>query len=153
MSDPGLSLRATTLEQAWQLLYGRAAPSPESPEAADVVESFAVSVGMRSRRVILEAGWWQQAGGRMIARVADRRRVPRGQAPVTNPSPAMSFTRGSNGTRSIAISARRFALRHNGRRWPSRPKPVTSVIACTAGSSDSSAPGTLSFVVQATSSR
>ena len=35
-------------------------------------------------------------------------------------------------------------------RCPSRPKPVTSVSACTASSFDSACPGVFSFVVLAT---
>jgi NHLM bacteriocin system ABC transporter ATP-binding protein len=92
MADPGLSLRSTTLAQAWQLLRGSAKPGtdpglvPEAMEAADAVEALALGAGLRSRRVLLEGRWWKESGSPMIARVADRRRVPRGQAPVPNPS-------------------------------------------------------------------
>ena len=105
MFDPGLSLKSTTLEAAWKLLresgvrYGFPATqslleksyltplSHQAPtEAADAIEALAVPAGMRSRRVLLDAGWWRQSGGPMIARVADRRRVPRGPTPMTSPS-------------------------------------------------------------------
>jgi hypothetical protein len=41
---------------------------------------------MRSRRVILDGRWWTHSGGPLIARVAERRRVPRGPTPFTSPS-------------------------------------------------------------------
>src|SRR5262249_42450946 len=111
MVDPGLSLRATTLAQAWLLLRGQTPSSgsvPEAPEAADAIEAFALGAGMRSRRVLLEGRWWQAAGGAMIARVADRRRVPRGSAPVPHPSLAegtgwVALIPGANGYRMRAI--------------------------------------------------
>ena len=104
MFDPGLSLKSTTLESAWRLLISGVRydfsrekpgsdPKPEahaegsdSIEATDVIEAMAVPVGLRSRRVLLDARWWRQAGGPMIARVIDRRRVPRGPTPMTSPS-------------------------------------------------------------------
>ncbi|HEY2628059.1 MAG TPA: ATP-binding cassette domain-containing protein [Usitatibacter sp.] len=92
MADPGLSLRSTTLGQAWQLLVGQIESgtdpgfAPEAGEAIDAVEALALGAGLRSRRVLLEGRWWKEGGNPMIARVADRRRVPRGQAPVPNPS-------------------------------------------------------------------
>ena len=92
MADPGLSLRSTTLAQAWQLLRGQTPsenPSgsvPEAAEATDAVEALASGAGLRSRRVLLAGRWWKEGGNPMIARVADRRRVPRGQAPVPHPS-------------------------------------------------------------------
>src|SRR5260221_8572892 len=104
MFDPGLSLKSTTLEAAWSLLpesgvrydFSRSDSvteksyltplSADSTDAADVVEALAVPAGMRSRRVLLDAGWWRQSGGAMIARVTDRRRVPRGPTPMASPS-------------------------------------------------------------------
>src|SRR5258708_21806396 len=100
MFDPGISLKGTTLEAAWRLLetgvrdeFSRCENSsltPVSPpldsEAAEVIEAMAVPAGWRSRRVMLDAGWWRQSGGPMIARVMDRRRVPRGPTPMTSPS-------------------------------------------------------------------
>ncbi|HEX4780947.1 MAG TPA: ATP-binding cassette domain-containing protein, partial [Usitatibacter sp.] len=88
MPDPGLSLKRTTLEAAWELATGKA---PEArgdlAEAADSVEAMATGAGMRSRRVLLDARWWRQAGGIMIARVEERRRSPRGPTPaIPNPS-------------------------------------------------------------------
>ena len=118
MVDPGLSLRSTTLAQAWQLLRAlrgqtpsppvRSGSVPEAPEAADAIEALALGANLRSRRVLLEGRWWEQAGGPMIARVADRRRVPRGQAPVPNPSLAegtgwVALIPGANGYRMRAI--------------------------------------------------
>ena len=43
----------------------------------DVVEELALAGGMRSRRVMLDAGWWKQAAMPMLARVSDRRGVAR----------------------------------------------------------------------------
>ena len=95
MFDPGLSLKSTTLDAAWSLLetgvrddFSGGEKSSLTPvsEAVDVIEAMAVPAGLRSRRVLLDAGWWRQAGGPMIARVADRRRVPRGPTPMTSAS-------------------------------------------------------------------
>ncbi|HET7731011.1 MAG TPA: ATP-binding cassette domain-containing protein [Usitatibacter sp.] len=52
----------------------------------DAVEELALTVGMRSRRVLLDEGWWRQAAVPMIARVADRRRTAREEPPVPSPS-------------------------------------------------------------------
>src|SRR5216684_4397876 len=104
MFDPGFSLKSTTLLGAWRLLMGikgsdsfiRDRESSQSqikesdpfiPEdATEAVEALAGPAGMRSRRVLLDAKWWRQAGGPMIARVSERRRVPRGPTPMANPS-------------------------------------------------------------------
>ena len=92
MGDPGLSLKCATLAAAWHLLVG---DRPSSPllqiekqtrgsvpiggNAEDAIEELALTQGMRSRRVLLDPGWWKQAATPMIARVADRRRVQRGE--------------------------------------------------------------------------
>jgi NHLM bacteriocin system ABC transporter ATP-binding protein len=104
MSDPGISFKSTTLETAWRLLatvrVGRGkgarqhfsdekwslAPFSDTADAADVLEAMAVPAGQRSRRVLLDGKWWTHAGGPMVARVAERRRVPRGPTPFTSPS-------------------------------------------------------------------
>jgi ATP-binding cassette subfamily C protein len=92
MFDPGVALKATTLETAWALLAGSDPGSawlgsdPGYIEATDAVESLAVPAGMRSRRVLLDARWWKHSGGPMIARVNDRRRIPRGPDPIPSPS-------------------------------------------------------------------
>ncbi len=99
MFDPGISLRSTTLEAAWKLLaesrvrydfseksYQTRLFSDLAAEATDVIEAMAVPAGMRSRRVLLDARWWRHSSGPMIARVMDRRRVPRGPTPMTSPS-------------------------------------------------------------------
>ena len=103
MSDIGISFKNTTLEAAWRLLArlrerrngvddfsgnGKAAPLefPEDADAADVIETLTAPAGMRSRRVILDGKWWTHSGGPLIARVAERRRVPRGPTPFTSPS-------------------------------------------------------------------
>ena len=104
MFDPGLSLKATTLPAAWRLflqtgmvsgtISGESAPATEivpdtisMPEdAAEAIEAMAVPAGLRSRRVLLAAAWWRHAGGAMIARVSERRRVPRGPTPMASPS-------------------------------------------------------------------
>ena len=85
VGDPGLSLKATTLGAALRLLgLAEGASSDEQAnlaatgDAEDAVEAWAVPAGYRSRRVKLDGRWWEQAGGPMLARVADRRRVARG---------------------------------------------------------------------------
>ena len=91
MADPGLSLKHTTIEEAWRLATGRRAEAPAPlAEASDAIEAMALGAGLRSRRVILDARWWTQAGGVMVARVEERRRAPRGEAPppFVNPSAA-----------------------------------------------------------------
>lgn len=84
MRDPGLSLRSTTLPEALWLLEPalgiRFAGLPKMPEAIDpteAVEETAESAGLRARRVILDGRWWDTGGLPMLARVADRRQVPR----------------------------------------------------------------------------
>ena len=95
MDDPGFALKATTLPSAFFLLElgtsgfssspaFRPGPDPISLEAVDAVEELALGAGMRSRRVLLDAGWWKQAAVPMVARVADRRRVARGEEPLPN---------------------------------------------------------------------
>ena len=100
MGDPGLSLKCATLIAAWRLLGERMASDPLLPlrggesdpvlalpeEATDAVEELALTAGMRSRRVILDSGWWKQAAAPMLARVGDRRRVNRGEQPPQSPS-------------------------------------------------------------------
>ncbi len=94
MSDPGLAFATTTLPAAFRLLgngvgveFRKSTPTPISGEATEVVEELALARGMRSRRVLLGGGWWKQAAaGPMIARVADRRRVARGEEPPASPS-------------------------------------------------------------------
>ncbi|HSS28552.1 MAG TPA: ATP-binding cassette domain-containing protein [Usitatibacter sp.] len=90
MADPGLSLKHTTIEEAWRLATGRRAEAPGPlDEATDAIDAMALGAGLRSRRVILDARWWTQAGGVMVARVEERRRAPRGETPpVFNPSAA-----------------------------------------------------------------
>ena len=74
MGDPGLSLKCATLIAAWRLLGARMGSDPllgssngSDPihslpeEAVDAVEELALTAGMRSRRVILDAKWWKQA--------------------------------------------------------------------------------------------
>jgi NHLM bacteriocin system ABC transporter ATP-binding protein len=99
MNDPGVSFKCATLVATWRLLgfgnkWGQSRISTDSsprgeprkfdsdpiylPEdASDAIEELALAAGMRSRRVILDAGWWKHAATPMIARVADRRRVAR----------------------------------------------------------------------------
>jgi len=103
MSDIGISFKNTTLEEAWRLLArlrerkngvddfsgnGKAVALefPDDADAADVIETLGAPAGMRSRRVILDGKWWTHSGGPLIARVAERRRVPRGPTPFTSPS-------------------------------------------------------------------
>ena len=85
--DPGVPFKATTLPLAWRLLAGNEVPPfPLPEEAADAIEAIAASADLRSRRVILDAAWWRHSGGPMIARVAERRRVPRGPTGFASPS-------------------------------------------------------------------
>ena len=98
MGDPGISLKCATLLAAWRLLghsgTDRGLPPGSRPgppatlpeEAVDAVEELALTAGMRSRRVILDTRWWKQAATPMLARVADRRRVQRGEEPPQSPS-------------------------------------------------------------------
>ena len=89
--DPGLSFKTTTLEAALDLLaptldaaFERAAELP--PEAADAIEALALPAGLRSRRVLLGGGWWRESAGALVARLAERRRVPRESGPAPSPS-------------------------------------------------------------------
>ncbi len=102
MFDPGLSHKSTTLDAAWRLLVketrgqtpisvdgvnsAEIGVSPRfSEDAAEVLEELAGNAGVRSRRVLLDARWWCQAGGPMIARVVERRRLPRTRPPRLSP--------------------------------------------------------------------
>ncbi len=92
MFDPGLSLKSTTLPEAWRLIARalgvapKAPPPPVEEEAIDAIEAMTHPAGLRSRRMLLDAGWWRDAGPPMIARVAERRRIPRGPTPLPSPS-------------------------------------------------------------------
>jgi ATP-binding cassette subfamily C protein len=97
MRDPGISLKCATLVAAWRLLRnmgsgyisgpkGNPTPTSLPDEAIDAVEELALASGMRSRRIILDNRWWKQAAVPMLARVADRRRVQRGEEPPQSPS-------------------------------------------------------------------
>jgi len=115
-SDPGISLKATTLEAALGLLapaLGVAFEAgPELPEeAAEAIEALALPAGLRSRRTMLDAGWWREAGGPMIARVAERRRIPR--EPGTAPSGSPSLAAGT-GWVALVPAARGYHMRAIG---------------------------------------
>jgi ATP-binding cassette subfamily C protein len=105
--DPGFPLKASTLDAAWRLLAPGIKPGSDPvsrlaeqgsameetgsdpglmPEAVDAMEDMALAVDRRSRRVILDSNWWRKAGAPMIARVAERRRVPRGPTTISSPS-------------------------------------------------------------------
>jgi ATP-binding cassette subfamily C protein len=56
-----------------------------SDDPTEVLEDLAGRAGMRARRVLLDARWWRQAGGPMIARVVERRRLPRTRPPKLSP--------------------------------------------------------------------
>lgn len=91
MFDPGLSLKSSDLDAALKLLGASIGANFEIGEtlpddAAEAIDSMCVPAGLRSRRVLLDNRWWKQSGGPMIARVAERRRVPRGPTPVANPA-------------------------------------------------------------------
>ena len=92
--DPGVSLHSTTLRAAMELVGPALGVAfdfeQELPaEATDAVEALALPAGLRSRRVILDANWWQEPAGPMLARVAERRRVPREPASLASPSAAV----------------------------------------------------------------
>jgi ATP-binding cassette subfamily C protein len=90
MSDPGLSFKHTTIAAAWRLATETQATQPaEGVQAVDAVESMGLASGMRTRRVLLDDGWWRQAGGAMVARVEERRRAPRGATPAA-PNPSLA---------------------------------------------------------------
>jgi ATP-binding cassette subfamily C protein len=94
--DPGLSLHSTTLEAAAALLAPAldavlVAPKALPADAADAIEALALPAGLRSRRVILGNTWWREPAGPMIARVAERRRTPRGATSM----PAASIAAGT----------------------------------------------------------
>jgi ATP-binding cassette subfamily C protein len=94
MSDPGHALKSGTITAAWGLLFGKGgqlSPFALPEDATEAVEELALGAGMRSRRVILDARWWQQAATPMLARVADRRRESRPGAPTQS----ASFTAGT----------------------------------------------------------
>ena len=108
MSDPGVSFRCATLPTAWRLLennWGQTPISESGPisaekpaetklesdpnySAEEFVEELALVAGRRSRRVLLDAGWWTQAPVPMLARVSDRRSVSRDEGPAPSPSAA-----------------------------------------------------------------
>ncbi len=82
MADPGLAFRSTTLAGALSLLAGKADAGSEAtpPAIADevlAVEDAATTIGLRSRRVLLDGRWWAEGGTPMLAKVAERRRAVR----------------------------------------------------------------------------
>ncbi|MBK6981326.1 MAG: hypothetical protein IPH30_07390 [Betaproteobacteria bacterium] len=82
MADPGLAFRSTTLPGALSLVAGPLgvegrAPATDITDEALAVEDAATSIGLRSRRVLLDGRWWAEGGTPMLARVAERRRVAR----------------------------------------------------------------------------
>ena len=102
MDDPGLSYAATTLPAAFALLKpgtdplslkkeaplkkeAKAGLSPVSGDATEMVEELAEGHNMRSRRVLLDGRWWEQAAMPMVARVAERRRIARGEPAYVSP--------------------------------------------------------------------
>ncbi|MEO7741634.1 MAG: ATP-binding cassette domain-containing protein [Usitatibacter sp.] len=170
MSDPGLAFAFTTLDAAFRLLEigvgvefrEKSTPTPISGEATDVVEERALAREMRSRRVLLDGGWWKLASvGPMVARVADRRRVARGDEPLPSPSLAEGtgwvalVPHGKGGYRMRALGAdgktpfewtvnaaiatrlAPFAFTFH-RRFPPRPLAARDILrfAVTAGGND-----------------
>ncbi len=82
MNDLGIAYRTTRLADALALL-GIRSDEALLDNASEAIEAAAGSSGLRSRRVLLESGWWRRAGAPMLARVSDRRRIPRSEG--TNP--------------------------------------------------------------------
>ena len=88
-ADPGISFRSMTLESAWTLLAAplgmetlpSRAPEAREDNAGEIVEGLADAAGLRARRVLLDKQWWKRAGAPMLARLAERRRKPREDAP------------------------------------------------------------------------
>jgi ATP-binding cassette subfamily C protein len=93
MTDPAVSYKCATLATAWRLLGKNGVRHPFSPPAGkwvsdtifpeDAVEELALSAGRRSRRILLDPGWWEQAAVPMLARVADRRSMARDDQPAS----------------------------------------------------------------------
>jgi ATP-binding cassette subfamily C protein len=87
-ADPGLALRCTRIPDVLALLAaplgGRGdVPGTDHADEALAVEEAATAIGLRSRRVLLDGDWWNEAGTPMLARVADRRTVPREEGGAT----------------------------------------------------------------------
>jgi ATP-binding cassette subfamily C protein len=94
MADPGVAFRTTTLRGALSLLAAPLGASGEAPahavaDEALAVEEAASGFGLRSRRVLLDGRWWAEGGAPMLARLAERRQMPR-----ENDAEAMAGTTG-----------------------------------------------------------
>ena len=101
MTDPGVAFQCATLPTAWRLLgngvrHHFSVQPAEQTTVSDtaffsdpilLVEELALSGGMRSRRILLDAGWWKQAAAPMLARVADRRSAAREEESVPGAPP------------------------------------------------------------------
>jgi len=89
MSDPHIAFRSTALADAMVLIAPRLFVKGDVPKALPddemaAVEDAAGAFGLRARRVLLDGRWWRHGGMPMLARLAERRSVPRegeGQAP------------------------------------------------------------------------
>ncbi len=84
-ADPGVSLRASTLPAALaQLADALGARFPDiaalPADAAEALETLTLPAGWRPRRVLLDEEWWREPAVPMLARVMERRRVPRDDA-------------------------------------------------------------------------
>ena len=82
MADPGVAFRSTTLSGALSILAGplgvrRVAQTHDANDEATAIEESALAHGLRSRRVLLDGRWWAEGGTPMLARVAERRQMPR----------------------------------------------------------------------------
>ncbi len=82
MADPGVAFRSTTLPGALSLLAGPLGASGEAqaqshPDEPAAVEEAVAGMGLRSRRVLLDGRWWAEGGTPLLARLAERRQVPR----------------------------------------------------------------------------
>ncbi len=108
MSDPGVAFRASGLAEAMRLVAARLGVKGEAPKElpADetaAVEDCAVALGLRARRVLLDGHWWRQGGMAMLARLSERRRVPReGESAV--PRGWVMLLPGGSGYRMFAFT-------------------------------------------------
>ena len=106
MTDPGVAFRHATLADAMGLLAPCLAVKGELPRALPDEESAAVedcagTLGRRARRVLLDGRWWAHGGLPMLARLTERRRVPReGEGPA--PRGWVVLVPGSAGYRMLA---------------------------------------------------
>ena len=107
MSDPGVAFRSTALADAMDLLAPRLSVTGKAPgtlpdDESAAVEESAGALGLRARRVLLDGRWWHHGGMPMLARLAERRRVPR-EGEGSAPRGWVVLMPGGAGYRMIAV--------------------------------------------------